>query len=195
MYPLTRAALRCLLVPLVAFAPGVVPPPARAIIAPRLDIAELTLAADVIVVGTATESRSVWIEGNLYTLVTLDVQETLKGLCETSITTVLPGGIDANRPIPVATVWPGQPRIDIREQVLVFLQRLPEPPETYGIVGFSQGKFTLEDDGEGAPTLVQDLRDLHLVEAQSMSPGSLRRFSLAALREQIRQTLAAEEGR
>lgn len=166
---------------------------AGATTAPQLDIPDLTRQADVIVLATATTDHSVWIEGNLYTSVTLEVHETLKGKTAPQVTLILPGGVDADRPVPVATLWPGQPRIDPGERVLLFLRELStaRPPrhDTYSIVGFSQGKFTLGNDADGAAVAVQDLRGLRLVNPDGSHLGDQRRTRLENLRQEVQRAL------
>jgi hypothetical protein len=112
-----------------------------------LSVQELTSQADLIVIGRAVDSRSQWTgDGrNLYTLVTIEVEETLKGTPVDTIVVAVPGGIDANRKFPVAMTYPGAPRITPDEQVVLFANdSQDEMAGTYAVAGYAQGKFTVE---------------------------------------------------
>ena len=85
---------------------------------------ELASQAALIVIGQAGESKSHWTDDgrNLFTLVNIAVDDTLKG-DQGSITVALPGGVDAARKFPIAMTYPGAPRIFPDEEVFLFLSR------------------------------------------------------------------------
>jgi hypothetical protein len=114
---------------------------------------ELATESDLIAIGQAVEISTVWAdEGrNLYTLARIAVSETLKGDPAASVTVALPGGVDANRKIPVAMTYPGAPRISQDEEVFLFLINAGEQVAgAYAVTGFSQGKFSIEPAAGGA---------------------------------------------
>lgn len=151
-----------------------------------LEMAELTVRADLIVDAFATERTSVWIDGTLFTEVHLEIQEVLKGEPTGDITLLLPGGIDLDREIPVAVHWPGAPDIGTGERSLLFLHQGPDQGVRgqhrlegpyYSIVGFSQGKLSVRAEGG----------DL-VIEGRSGTSEGTRRLS--AVKAEIRRTLA-----
>lgn len=113
----------------------------------------LTDDAEAIVIGTVAASRSEWIGRTLVTSVTVDVSETLKGPSKARLEVLLPGGIDAKRPVPVAVRYPGAPTLVQGENVVLFLDSTALKPDAHVIVGFSQGKYTLSDDEDGTATV------------------------------------------
>ena len=86
---------------------------------------DLATQSDLIVIGRAVASRNEWVNDgrNLYTLVKVAVEETLKGEQGAITLVALPGGVDANRRFPIAMTYPGAPRIAPDEEVLLFLSR------------------------------------------------------------------------
>jgi hypothetical protein len=113
---------------------------------------ELAEQSALIAIGQEIETSTVWAdEGrNLYTLVKIAVSDTIKGNPIDTVTVALPGGVDANRRIPVAMTYPGAPRISPGEEVFLFLVTADdEVAGAYAVAGFSQGKFSIESAGAG----------------------------------------------
>ncbi|HEX9942932.1 MAG TPA: hypothetical protein VGG03_13015 [Thermoanaerobaculia bacterium] len=181
-----KAAL-CLLVAALAV------PAAWATTAVERTETELIQEAETIVTGRCIRLQSQWVERDLVTLATLSVSEVLKGQAGSEITVVLPGGIDANRPIPVAMTFPAAPEILLQEDVLLFLTGEERVLDGYSIVGFSQGKFTVVEAG-GQKMATQDLSALDLQGGNGgIRRGAAKTFPLAQIRQKIQQTLAAEK--
>jgi hypothetical protein len=120
--------------------------------ATNLSNRDLAIQSDLIVIGQAVDTRVFWADAgrNLFTLVTIATSETLKGDASATVTVALPGGIDANRNIPIAMTYPGAPRIAPEEEVFLFLSRADdEVTGAYAVTGFAQGKFSIETAGAG----------------------------------------------
>lgn len=111
-----------------------------------LTTAAMTATADVIAIATGGSRRSEWIGRELVTRVDVGIDEALKGTPGASIDVVLPGGIDANRKIPVAMTYPGAPQIAPQEDVVLFLD---STTVGYTVVGFAQGKLTISENDDG----------------------------------------------
>ena len=77
----------------------------------------------LIVAGHCTHLQSQWAGRTLVTLATIQVSEVLKGGAATTVTVTLPGGVDANRRIPVAMGYAGAPEILQQENVVLFSRR------------------------------------------------------------------------
>jgi hypothetical protein len=153
---------------------------------------ELIQAADVILTGRCVGLQSQWVDRDLVTIATISVSEVLKGQAGSQVTVVLPGGIDANRPIPVAMSFPAAPSIQAEEDVLLFLTAEGRVADGWAIVGFSQGKFTMVEAG-GQKVATQDLGALSLQRRNGeLRRGSVKTFPLAQLRSKIRETLDIE---
>lgn len=143
----------------------------------------LTDSAQAIVIGTVADSRSEWIGRTLVTRVTVDVAETLKGPARPRIEVLLPGGIDATRAVPVAVRYPGAPTLAQGESVVLFLDSTALKPQAHVIVGFSQGKYTLSTDADGATTVQR-------AATADRSDGISERRTLEQFRLQLQDHLA-----
>lgn len=168
--------------------------PIEATLVVELDLPELTERAELIVQAEATDSESLRLEGTLFTLVRLQVYRELKGQAGDEVHVLLPGGVDVEREVPVATIWAGQPRLDVDRTYLLFLQR-PDPSEPYHtLVGFSQGRFEIRYDEEGQAFAVQDLRGLSRRGPDGDTPGRRTLQPLDRIRAEIRRAVSAVDG-
>ena len=118
-----------------------------------LSEAELAQRSSLIVIGQCTEVRSAWMGRRLMTLATVAVRETLKGEPHAQVTVVIPGGIDAQRPVPVAAVVAGAPQLSPAEEVVLFLSARPDEPDRYTVTGWEQGKFSILKDEQGTQVI------------------------------------------
>lgn len=143
----------------------------------RMSTEQLVSEASDIVVGTCTATRSVWVDRNLVTLVTISVSESLKGDAAEEITLMLPGGVDASRPVPVAILYPGVPVLSPSDEIVLFAE---EVNGTHHVVGFSQGMFAIARDSAGLATATRS-RGL---ERQSQRLDTLRQEIEAILEAQ-----------
>lgn len=116
------------------------------VVAP-MDVASLARSADLIIRGAVLGARASLSEDRrqLHTLASVRVLARVKGECPSEIHVRLPGGSAGDLTQRVA----GAPELFAGEEVLLFLRRLPGEPPVYAIAGFSQGKFTLVEDGKG----------------------------------------------
>lgn len=138
-----------------------------------LSEAELTEQSSLIVIGQCTEVRSVWMGRRLMTLATIAVREVLKGERHAKVTVVIPGGMDVQRPIPVAAVVGGTPRLVPAEEVVLFLSARPDEGDSYTVTGWAQGKFSILKDAAGGQVVALD-------RGQPQPPGTLSPMSPAA---------------
>jgi hypothetical protein len=175
-----RAAV-CSLVVAALAAPGL-----WATTAVEMSIDDMSQSADAIVSGRCTNSQSAWMDGSLVTLAKISVSEVLKGQVGSEITVVLPGGIDSNRPVPIAMTFPAAPEIQVGENTLLFL--VGEEVQGYGVVGFSQGKFTVVEDS-GAKMVTQDLSALNLHNGSRISRGSETTLPYEDVKRQVQRSL------
>jgi hypothetical protein len=145
--------LRALLVFTVSAA-GAAAQPAAAATLEKLDLPQLVEAADTIVIARTRRAETVWREGLLMTRYTFELQETLKGASgQQEVTVVVPGGMDLERRIPIAMTVPGAPTFMPDERAVLLLERADRlAPNAFSIVGFSQGRFRIEDGRVRAST-------------------------------------------
>jgi hypothetical protein len=144
----------------------------------------LAVGADVIVIGECVGVQSEWVDRVLVTRATVRVSEALKGSPEAEIVVTLPGGADANRKFPVAMTYAGAPQLRVGEQTFLFLNS----DETYGAIvsGFSQGKFSIIDDG-GEQLVTRDLTRLTLSTGTGVvRGGTASKKKLSEFKNEVR---------
>ena len=157
--------------------------PASADISIRQSNEHLTAGSDVIVIGRAVERSTRWIGRTLVTAVTVEVSDSLKGDVSGRIEVLLPGGADANRPIPVAMSFPGAPQMQANEEMFLFLT-YDGDVNGYIVSGFAQGKFSIVTQ-QGRRMISRDLRGSQLVEGTGVSRGTVTLTPLANFRDEI----------
>jgi hypothetical protein len=188
-----RSTARVVVLSLLAAAAAL---PAWATTAVERTESDLVQESALIVTGHCTGLQSQWVGRTLVTLATVQVTEALKGSPGSTVTVVLPGGVDSNRKIPVAMSYPAAPQIFQKEDVLLFLVPEDLVAGAYAVDGFSQGKLTLTQDARGKKVATQDLSALNLLgRSGSLRRGTAKTIDLDELRQRIRQTPDAERER
>jgi hypothetical protein len=155
-------------------------------LAAALSLEEMVNQSDVIAIGNCSNTQSVWVDGSLVTVATVSVSETLKGAGSEILTVVLPGGIDANRKIPVSMSYPGAPRLTPGENAFLFLTAEPEFGNNYTVAGFSQGKFSIVNDEDGEPMVSRDLSEISLRGDNGVRRGQSNVLPLSSFKEQVK---------
>jgi len=123
---------------------------ARATVLIGADLGDLSRDAIAIARGRIAAVTPQWTDDRrtIETLVTLEVDEYLKGALGASVQFRVPGG-DLGR---FRTLVVGAPEFEVDEQVIVFLgARGPSVPY---VVGFNQGVYRLVSSADGSASLV-----------------------------------------
>ncbi|HET6979481.1 MAG TPA: hypothetical protein VFI24_24320 [Pyrinomonadaceae bacterium] len=155
-------------------------------LAEALTVQDMANQSDVIAIGNCVETKSVWVDRSLVTLATVSVSENLKGNESSNITVALPGGVDANRKIPIAMTYPGAPQMTPGENVFLFLTASGEVSGSYTVAGFSQGKFSINTDENGEQVVSRDLRNTSLKSNNGIHRGSNNSIPLAKLKDEVK---------
>ena len=167
-------------------------PPADALqatdttLALALSLEDMVNQSDVIAIGNCLDTRSVWVDNNLVTLATVAVSESLKGTPGETVTVVLPGGVDANRKIPIAMTYPGAPKLTPGENAFLFLTADSEVGGGYNIAGFAQGKFSIVNDEDGEPMVSRDLTRMSLQGNNGVRRGGSNMTPLKSMKDQVK---------
>jgi hypothetical protein len=163
-----RRLLFCLVsAALLAFAARV-----DAIVYVAADFQTLVSEARTIVLGRIASLEPEWTEGRrgIETLLSIDVERTLKGSAGDSIVVRVPGGQMG----PYLSVMPGAPRFAEGEEVVLFLAGAP--PEVPHILALSQGVFRVVlDRNTGARLVVPELLRVSADGAVQVVRGDLTR--------------------
>ena len=158
-------------------------------LAVALSLEDMVDQSDVIAIGSVQGTRSAWVDGTLVTLATVSVNETLKGAEAGDLTVVLPGGIDANRQVPVAVSYPGAPRMTPGEDVFLFLNSDVDYGLGYNVAGFAQGKFSIVSDEDGEPVVSRDLTRMTLKSNNGVRRGGANAIPLDSFKDQVKARL------
>ena len=107
----------------------------------KISLEEKTKRASLIVIGTVRLTRSHWEEidrgKRIFTFVQIDVEKYVKGAGQRLIEIKVPGGKVGK----IIEEVPDTPHFVTGEKVVLFLK-----PTFFRIVGWHQGKYTIEDD-------------------------------------------------
>lgn len=160
-------------------------PTADTTLALALSLEDMVNQSDVIAIGSCVDTRSVWVDRTLVTLATVSVSESLKGNATSTITVELPGGIDANRAVPIAVTYPGAPNITPGENVFLFLTATGEVAGSYTVAGFSQGKFSIVTDEDGEQMVSRSLTKTALKSNNGVRRGGSDLIPLSNLKERV----------
>ena len=153
----------------------------------RMTDEELIERSSLIVIGQCTAASSAWMGRRLVTLATIAVYEVLKGEPHTEVTVVLPGGMDAQRKVPVAAVVAGGPQLSPAEEVVLFLSSRKDEHNRYTITGWAQGKLAIMEDATGRQIVSPDRVLLPPHDAWRTAPplNSAGGIPLAQFRDKI----------
>jgi len=154
-----------------------------------LSVEDMVHESDLIAIGSCVGTKSVWVGRSLMTLATVSVGETLKGPEQNEIAVAMPGGIDANRDVPIAMTYAGAPRMTPGEDVLLFLKAGGSVAGSYTIAGLSQGKFSIVKDEDGREIVTRDLTKTMLRTNNGLHRGSNNITSLSSLKAEIKAHL------
>jgi hypothetical protein len=151
-----------------------------------MSLEQMTDRAQTIFLGRVTGTRADWNaeRTRIYTYVTLDVDQYLKGGNRSRTETIrLLGG----RVGPYLAMIPGTPDFRVGEDVLLFTAgagaRIPT------VLGLSLGKFTVVRDANGESIVKRDISSLMLANYRSDSrkPGDpVNRYRLSDVEARIR---------
>jgi hypothetical protein len=155
-------------------------------LAAAVSVQDMVSQSDVIAIGNCVETKSIWVDRSLVTLATISVTENLKGNEGSTITVAIPGGVDANRAVPIAMTYPGAPKITPGENVFLFLNASEEVPGGYNVAGFSQGKFSIVTDEDGEQVVSRDLRKTSLKSNNGVHRGSNDTIPLSRLKDEVK---------
>jgi hypothetical protein len=153
-------------------------------LASMLTTRQMADQADLVAIGQCVETRSQWLGRQLVTLATVSLSEVMKGEERSTVTVVLPGGIDATRRIKVASTWPGGPTIRPQEEVFLFLKHGRAVPGAYVVMGFSQGKLSIVPDRR-SKQVTQDLSQMRLLADRKVVAGARTTTTLSQFRREV----------
>ncbi|MEK6407842.1 MAG: hypothetical protein AABN34_12840 [Acidobacteriota bacterium] len=134
------------------------------------------------------DSRTAWIEDGrvLVTLATVTVDEVIKGTAASTLTVVLPGGVDLDRRIPVAMTYAGAPTMASQEEVFLFLTGEERVTNGYAVMGFAQGKLSVIRDEDGEKLVSSDLTKVRGNKGPGVVRGNRQFVSLSEFKAKVK---------
>jgi len=162
--------------------------PARATVVLPAELGDLAREAQAIVHGRVVETHAVWEDGRrrVDTLVTIEVEDYLKGHFGDTVTIRVPGGQIGR----YQSLMVGAPVFDAGDEVVLFLNA--SGPSLPYILGLSQGVFRVLDDPTTGGKVVVPPPLVAGVTVQPVRRGDVSRrpLPLGAFSEQVRQLAA-----
>jgi hypothetical protein len=148
----------------------------------RMNMDELTSAAQVVarVKCNATEVR--WDHGEIFTFATFEVTETLKGSAPRQIVVRLLGGQLGH----LKSTVDGVPRFAPGEEAYLFLE--PTAAGDLSVTGWVQGTFRVRRDPDTAKEIVtQDTGAVSVYDpaTRQFKPGGVRKMPLELFRQRV----------
>ena len=144
-----------------------------------------------IVIGQCAETRSKWVGRSLVTEATISVEEALKGdaAAGTQVTVELPGGIDSNRKFPVAMTYAGAPQISLDEKVFLFLIGPDDGSNSYSVIGFAEGKFSVGQANDGEKVVMREMTRGPVQKGAGAIRGNIQVVPLSQFKALVRTYL------
>lgn len=152
-----------------------------------MNLQEMTERADMIFTGRVLGKRAEWNaeRTRIYTFVTFEVENYLKGGAGSQVATVrLLGGQVG----PYLAHLPGTPQFTVGEDVLLFCAG--EQARVPSVLGLSLGKFTITSSANGERIVKRDISTLMLANYSTASrkPGDpVRRYRLQDVAARIEE--------
>jgi hypothetical protein len=149
----------------------------------RMNLGQLTKAAEVVVRAKCLETQSQWQGGEIWTLSRFGTIETYKGQAPAQFTVRLLGG----RVGAVESVVGGVPRFRAGERVVLFLDAARGGG--YSVTAWSEGTFRVDENSAGKKYLTQATAAQFLYDPATgkFEDSGARRIPLAIFRLLIRK--------
>ncbi|HWR83091.1 MAG TPA: hypothetical protein VN285_07300 [Candidatus Deferrimicrobium sp.] len=158
----------------------------------KMTLPQLSQSAQAIVIGTITDVSYFQASdrNQIYTRVTMDVRESLKGSQSGTISFTQLGGVIGDRRVSVS----GFPVFVVDQELLLFLN--DDPSGTISTVGLGQGKFNvLVDQATGEKKVVNDVVGLEMVSDGLLVTSETISMSLADMKKAVHESLNLREQR
>jgi hypothetical protein len=163
--------------------------PAAASRGTGMSMRQMVEESSSIVIGQCAEIRSKWIGRSLVTEATISVEEAFKGdaAAGTQVTVELPGGIDPNRDL--AMTYAGAPQISPNEKVFLFLFDPADGSNSYSVMGFAQGKYSIGQSNDGEPVVTRDMTMTPVQKGAGLTRGNSQVVPLSHFKKLVESYL------
>lgn len=155
----------------------------------KADLAELTRESSLVILGKVVDVEYRWQDDRhqaIYTLLTIEVEQFVKGSASRTLQVTQLGGTMGD----IGQEVSGSPRFGEGDEVFLFLQ---EFQGAYWIHSIALGYFQVIEERDGQRYVLNDLRGINLVDAQTMqkvAPAEAYTFEpISSFIERVRQHL------
>jgi len=148
----------------------------------RLSLDQLAAAADATARLRCTGAQSRWENGQIWTVTSFDVMETMKGALPARITVRLPGGRVGH----LTTTVDGTPKFNTADEAVVFLER--SRAGEFSVAAWVEGTFRIRRDPRtGLETVTQDSSNFAVFDAatRTFHTEGIRRMPMEQFRERV----------
>jgi hypothetical protein len=166
-----------------------VDPAATSLVSGMMSMEQMTQEASTILIGTCTGTKSRWVERRLVTDATITVSESLKGNPGETVIVEIPGGAGNIGKFQLAQTYAGAPQISPDENVLLFLSSPNDGSGGYSVMGFAQGKFSINTDTAGEKVVMRDMTKTPVQNGPGAIRGNVQSVSLSEFKEWVRKAL------
>jgi len=152
----------------------------------RMSLDELVAAAEVVARVRCLGNESRWEGGEIWTLTSFEVVETLKGVAPRLIAVRLLGGHVGH----LHSTVDGVPRFRPSEEAVLFLERTRAGD--FSVTSWVQGTFRIRRDARtGAESVTQDSAAYGIFDptARQFRPAGVRKLPLEAFKQRLAETL------
>jgi hypothetical protein len=164
-----------------------VPPSATATTLARLTLDQMASGSPAVARVRCVRSESLWKNGSIWTVATLQVVESVKGILPAEISVELPGGRVGH----FTTTVDGSPKFTRGEEAILFLA--PAGPAGFTVSGWAEGTFRIGHDlRTGAETVTQDSSALAVFDTatRTFRTGGIRRMPIGEFRARLAAAVA-----
>lgn len=153
----------------------------------RLSLDQLTAASEAIARVRCVSSESRWDAGQIWTVTTFDVTETIKGTLPPRISVRLPGGRVGH----LTAAVDGTPRFAGGDESILFL--VPSRARGFSVTGWVEGSFRIfRDPRSGNESVTQESSSFAVFDpaTRTFRTEGVSRMPVALFRERIGAAMA-----
>jgi hypothetical protein len=158
-------------------------------LAPGLSMEQMAQGASAIVIGKCVATQSQWVERRLVTLATISVSESLKGDAGVTLTVETPGGVGNKGKFALAMTYAGAAQFSLDEEVFLFLTSPEDGSNSYSVMGFEQGKFSVGKAQDGERVVTRDMNTTPVRKGMGLTRGNPQVVSLSEFKALVRSYL------
>lgn len=162
----------------------------RATTLARMNLDQLSAAADAVARVQCTGAQSRWENGAIWTVTTFRVAETMKGNLPSQLTVRLPGGRVGH----LTAMVDGTPKFKPGDQAIVFLER--SRACGFSVTAWAEGTFRIHKDPRtGGETVTQESSTFAVFDTatRTFRAEGIRRMPVDTFRERLRTSIARSQ--